>query len=218
MKTIIIKSEYIEQQGWPESLKGALRLVRKETATEYRISQQGERALRRVPKDQVSEVSYGQEAEEIVLPTNISGLLDAASRLYGTDFFKPFLLPNKQFVVESTSNRTLRDGEVEVTHQFYEIEHKGSTYELPVWCCIPIPPQPMGEQDVDKFVRKFGLEKFQEVMGNLSQIVKVKPDGMFVTRESFSGEQRFTVREKISRSAKITLVSKFGEHMEAPQL
>jgi hypothetical protein len=46
----------------------------------------------------------------------------------------------------------------------------------------------------------------------------VKPNGMFVTRESFSGEQRFTVREKVSRSAQINLISKFGEHMEAPQL
>ena len=218
MKTIVIKESYIREQGWPESLKGALRLVRKETDSEYRISQQGERALRRIPKDQVSEVSYGQVAEEVILPTNISGLLDAASRLYGSEFFKPFFLPNKQFVVVDTSNRTMRDGDVDVIHQFYEIEHKGSTYVLPVWCCIPIPPQPMGEQDVDKFVRKFGLEKFQEVMGNLSQIVKVKPNGVFVTRESFNGEQRFTVRKKVARSAQIQLVSKFGEHMEAPQL
>ena len=62
------------------------------------------------------------------------------------------------------------------------------------------------------------MASFQEVMGNLSQIVKVKPDGMFVTRESFNGEQRFTVRKKVARSAQIQLVSKFGEHMEAPQL
>ena len=218
MKTIMIREDYIRQQDWPESLINCLRVVRKENENSYKIVQQGG-GYRTIPKDQVVHVADGRDCEDVLIPENVTALLEAAERTYQSTFFKPFFLPGKVFRVVDKQSDTYQDATgADIQEVFYLLEHKGGQHRVPAWCVIPLPIVPIQPHDVDAFVRKFGMEKYREVMKDFSEIVRVRQDGTFITRDHWNGEQRFTVRKRIGRAGKIELLSKFGEFQQMPEV
>jgi len=222
MKSIVIKEQYILEQGWPESLIGAARIVRRESNHAYKIVKQ-EGGYRGVPKDQVEFVSAdsvdAQTPEEVKLPTNTSQLLEAAERLYQMSFLSSTTVAGRVFEVldKFTEIVVNKDGQEE-QHLFYRIQYRDRTVSLPAWCVCALPVIPLDENDIGTFVRKFGLDRYQEVMQGFSEIVKGKADGTFITRDVWEGEARYTIRKKVGKQGQITLLSKFGAHQQLPEV
>lgn len=224
MKSVVIKEQYIREQGWPESLVNQARIVRKENAHSVSIVNGEEKGKYRViPKDQIQFISSDADhlaVEQVQLPTNISALISAAERLYQTSYYNPVLaVPGR--VLEVTDSHTqemvVKDDQTEL-HRFYTVSHNGKTATVPAWCVMALPKVPFNPDDIDSFVRKFGLERFKDVTEGFSQIVKAKEDGTFVTKDFWAGEHKFTIRRKAGRQGAIELKSKFGAFQTIPEV
>lgn len=212
LKSIIVKSSFIEQKGWPDSWKGTSRIVRKETPEKYGlgfINSEGAAKIRWVPKDQVEYTSLeseevGQTVEEAVCVNNILPMLKALNDSFDEDFRHPSLLPGRTVTVRNA--RLI--SHYNEPYLAYEIaENKW----IPAVCFVHLPPEPFDPQNISSFINKFNLHAFVDKLKDWSTVVRGSAEGKFITREVYAGNEVYTIRKITKNSTQPTLVSDFGQ-------